>query len=123
MAKVLVVDDEQVMRRVLRKYLDKRGHDVLEAVDGIDALEKLENGGVSLALIDLMMPRMDGFELLRLAPTRFPDTAVIVISGIEKELDRAKKEFTMVAALGKPFEIDELDRAIRDALPGENLDD
>jgi CheY-like chemotaxis protein len=123
MAKVLVVDDEQVMRRVLRKYLDKGGHDVLEAVDGIDALEKLENGGVALALIDLMMPRMDGFELLRLAPTRFPDTAVIVISGIEKELDRAKEEFTMVAALGKPFEIDELDRAIRDALTGENLDD
>ena len=111
-----MVDDEPVMRSVLRRYLERQGHDVLEAVDGLDALETLAEGGVSLAILDLMMPRMNGFELLRLAPTKFPETAVIVISGLEKELTRAKGEFSMVAALSKPFEIQELESAVTEAL-------
>ena len=123
MATVLIVDDEQVIRHVLRRFLEKRGHLVVEAEDGVDALEKFAEGEVDLAIVDLMMPRMDGFELLRLLPTRFPDTGIIVISGVAKELERASGEFDVLAALGKPFELAELDSTIRRALPEETVDD
>jgi CheY-like chemotaxis protein len=62
---VLVVDDEQSLRRLLRLYLEKEGYTVLEADDGLDALSLLRRGGIDLALVDVMLPELDGFELLR----------------------------------------------------------
>jgi DNA-binding response OmpR family regulator len=64
-ARVLVVDDEHALRRLLRLYLEKEGYEVVEADDGLDALSLLRRGGIDLALVDVMLPELDGFELLR----------------------------------------------------------
>ena len=63
--RVLVVDDERALRQLLRLYLEKEGYEVIEADDGLDALSLLRRGGIDLALIDVMLPELDGFEVVR----------------------------------------------------------
>jgi len=64
-ARVLVVDDERALRRLLRLYLTKEGFAVTEAENGSDALSLLRRGGIDLALVDVMLPEVDGFEVVR----------------------------------------------------------
>jgi two-component system response regulator ResD len=64
-AQVLVVDDEYALRRLLRTYLEKDGFAVLEAENGHDALRLIRAGNVDAALVDVMLPGLDGFELVR----------------------------------------------------------
>jgi DNA-binding response OmpR family regulator len=64
-ARVLVVDDEKPLRRLLRLYLSKEGFAVTEAEDGAEALALLRRGGIDLALVDVMLPEVDGFEVVR----------------------------------------------------------
>ncbi len=62
---ILVVDDEKDLRDVLKLYLENAGYDVLEAENGKAALELVENTDISLMILDIMMPEMDGFELIK----------------------------------------------------------
>jgi DNA-binding response OmpR family regulator len=64
-ARVLVVDDEHALRRLLRLYLEREGYAVMEAGNGLDALSMLRQDNIDLALIDVMLPELDGFSLLR----------------------------------------------------------
>jgi DNA-binding response OmpR family regulator len=64
-ARILVVDDESAQRRLLRAYLSKEGYDVVEADNGVDALSLLKSGGIDVALLDVMLPELDGFEIVR----------------------------------------------------------
>ncbi|NLZ36626.1 MAG: response regulator transcription factor [Clostridiales bacterium] len=63
--KIMVVDDAAELRDVLRLYLENAGYEVVEAVNGFDALKCLESHNIDLMILDIMMPNMDGFELLR----------------------------------------------------------
>jgi DNA-binding response OmpR family regulator len=63
--RVLVVDDEHAVRRLLRLYLEREGYTVIEAGNGLDGLSILRSGGVDVALVDVMLPGLDGFEVLR----------------------------------------------------------
>ena len=64
-ARILVADDESAQRRLLRAYLSKAGYTVVEADNGLDALALLRGGGIDVALVDVMMPELDGFEVVR----------------------------------------------------------
>lgn len=79
----LVVDDYEKIRQRLTKALDERGISVVEAVDGLDALEKLRGGKkIDLLFTDIVMPRMDGFELcqaVRMSPEH-RDIPIIAVS-------------------------------------------
>lgn len=63
--RVLVVDDERPTRRLLRLYLEREDYTVLEADNGLDGLSLLRQGGIDVALVDVMLPGLDGFELVR----------------------------------------------------------
>ena len=65
MAKVLVVDDEPHIREVVRRFLTREGYDVIEAEDGAEALEKVGQEAPDIILLDVQMPQMDGFEVLK----------------------------------------------------------
>lgn len=83
--RVLVVDDERLNRTVLRAALTKQGHDVIEAVDGREALDRLAEGPIDVVLLDIVMPVMDGYAALE-AIKADPDLAhipVIIISGVD----------------------------------------
>ncbi|MGO8736002.1 MAG: response regulator [Terriglobia bacterium] len=79
--RVLLVDDEPLVRRSIAGYLVEAGYVVRVAVDGLDAIGKLREGSPALIISDLNMPRMSGFELLDVVRKRFPQIPVIVISG------------------------------------------
>ncbi len=80
--RVLLVDDEPLVRKLISRYLVAAGYVVRVAVDGLDAIGKLRAGPLDLIISDLKMPRMSGFELLEVVRKRFPQMPVIVISAL-----------------------------------------
>src|SRR6476469_3752291 len=77
-AKILVADDEQNLRRVLTALLRRDGHDVVQAANGVEAIEHL--GQVDVVITDLRMPGADGMEVLRTASAKHPHVPVIMIT-------------------------------------------
>lgn len=85
--KILVVDDERLIRNVIREYLENEKYEVFEAENGFDALRVLETNKVDLIILDIMMPRMDGFETLK-EIRKTKDTPVIMLSAMKEEEDK-----------------------------------
>lgn len=111
MAKILAVDDSASMRQMVSFTLQQAGHQVLEAVDGLKALELAKTGPVDLVLSDVNMPNMGGLELvqkLRTLPS-YQFTPILMLT-TESSIDK-KKEGKAVGATGwivKPFNPDQL---------------
>lgn len=80
-ARVLIVDDEPLMRRLVRSILLKEGYCVAQASDVKDALAKMAKSRFDIVITDICMPECDGFELLTAAKEKYPDTGVIVMTG------------------------------------------
>lgn len=115
MMRILVVDDDDDVREVLGYILRSEGHEVEEAVDGIDALEHLRSGSSpSLILLDLMMPRLDGEDFVRemRKDCRFAGTPVFIISGHDAASQKAA-ELEVAGCLVKPVELQRVLAAVR----------
>lgn len=114
---ILVVDDEEIARRNLEHVLNKEQYEVVTAVDGADALRKLEAHEFDVLVTDLKMASLDGMELLEKVNGRYPDIKVIVVTGfasISSAIEAVKKgAFDYIA---KPFKLDEVRNAVRKAL-------
>ncbi len=118
MARVLVVDDEAVIRRLVRLSLEQDGHGVTEAADGVEALLAIGPDGPDVMVLDLTMPRLDGWEVLgRLnAGGRSSDLPVIVLTAVDAEVDRIRGGVEgAVRYLTKPFSPDDLRKQVREA--------
>jgi PAS domain S-box-containing protein len=116
---VLLVDDEDSVRRVLAALIERLGYQVLSAADGIQALEvsRTHRGTIDLLITDIMMPRMHGRELSeRLAKTR-PETRVLFTSGYADDdiIERGLLD-PRTAFIQKPFSIEELAEKMRATL-------
>jgi DNA-binding NtrC family response regulator len=77
---ILVVDDEEMIRSLLERILEREGYRVVTAVDGVAALETLKLEKIDIVLSDMKMPRMNGFELLKAVKRDYPDKAVIIMT-------------------------------------------
>jgi CheY-like chemotaxis protein len=111
---VLVVDDVESVRRLIRRVLEHAGHRVLEAKDGVEALACLaENPAVELVLTDLRMPNMDGWELATHLAGRSPRVPVLFMSGFDEHL---ASDTVAGPVLPKPFTSQRLDELIRQVL-------
>ena len=114
--RVLVVDDEQSLRKVLAATLQREGYEVQVAVDGEEALAALDRDGADVVVTDLVMPRMDGLSLLRKVVARHPDVPVIVVTAhgrVDSAVEAMKAgAFDFVT---KPFENAELKAIIAKA--------
>jgi DNA-binding response OmpR family regulator len=77
LARILVVDDDPDIRLLLRLELSAEGHGIVEAGDGQAALAELERGGFDLVLLDIMMPVLDGWGVLRALPDDAPPVVVV----------------------------------------------
>ncbi len=116
MATILVVDDESSIRSSLGRFLQVKKHDVLEACDGIEALDALAAHEVDLAIVDLVMPRMNGLELIDRMRTEFADTQILVISAYPDVCELGDLEANVAGVLRKPFELKHLAEALDTAL-------
>lgn len=85
--KILVVDDEEMIREVLKEYLTADGHDVAEAADGQEAVEKCRLGGYDLIIMDVMMPKLDGLSAVK-EIRKNQDVPVIMLSARGEEYDK-----------------------------------
>jgi two-component system, cell cycle sensor histidine kinase and response regulator CckA len=87
MACVLVVDDEIAVRRFAARVLEREGYTVLEASDGAEAIEILRNGtgGVDVVVSDIVMPRLNGVELMQALAVARPELPVLLMSGYATE--------------------------------------
>lgn len=112
-ARVLVVDDEHSLRRLLRLYLEREGYEVLEADNGLDALSTLRRDGIDVALVDLMLPELDGFSLVRRIRERSA-LPIIVITARGEETNRiAGLELGADDYVVKPFSAPEVVARVR----------
>ncbi|MBQ3417928.1 MAG: response regulator transcription factor [Ruminococcus sp.] len=87
MAKLLIVDDEFRIRELIKKYAEYEGHKADEAEDGEQAVLKCKNNTYDLIILDIMMPKMDGFEAAA-AIRKFSSTPIIMLSAKGEEYDR-----------------------------------
>jgi DNA-binding NtrC family response regulator len=121
-AKVLVVEDDEVLRQLLIDVLSDLGHEVESAETGEDGLRAMEQDVYDVILLDINLPGMDGMDVLRLVPTRQPDTQVVMMTAFGT-VDTAVEAMKQGAFdyINKPFSTDELVLTIQRALEEKNL--
>ena len=116
---VMVTDDSVTVRKVTTRLLERNGYEVVTAKDGIDAIAKLEDFRPDVMLLDIEMPRMDGFEVATHVrhDSRLKDVPIIMITSRtgEKHRDRAF-DIGVNCYMGKPFQENELLSTIRELL-------
>jgi DNA-binding NtrC family response regulator len=119
--RVLVVDDEPVVRNGIQRALENRRMSTKLASRGQEALDLLEHQSFDLVLLDIRLPDMDGVAVLRQIRLRSPETAVIMITGYPT-IDSAVHCIKLGALdyLVKPFRLDDLDAALRKSLSRQN---
>ncbi len=113
--KILVVDDSKTIRRTAETLLTKEGCQVFTAIDGFDALSKIADHQPDLIFVDIMMPRLDGYETCSLIKHNkmFRETPVVMLSSKDGLFDRARGRIVgSEQYLTKPFTKDELLGAI-----------
>lgn len=113
--KILVVDDSKTIRRTAETLLSREGCQVFTAIDGFDALSKIADHQPDLIFVDIMMPRLDGYQTCSLIKHNkvFKDTPVIMLSSKDGLFDRARGRIVgSEQYLTKPFTKDELLGAI-----------
>jgi two-component system cell cycle sensor histidine kinase/response regulator CckA len=116
---ILLVEDEEGLRSLNARGLRSRGYSVIEASNGIEALEALEerDGAVDLVVSDVVMPEMDGPTLLREMRTRNPNLKIIFVSGYAEEaFDKSLPENEQFAFLPKPFALSALVAKVKETM-------
>jgi CheY-like chemotaxis protein len=105
---ILVVDDEELMRRFIVTFLSQLGYSSVTAMDGVDALAKMKGSKIDAVITDIKMPKMDGIILTREISTQYPGVPVMVMTAFDEEYSAATaislgaREFVK-----KPFSPDE----------------
>ncbi|MDR3344335.1 MAG: response regulator transcription factor [Oscillospiraceae bacterium] len=114
LSKIIIVDDDAYIRELVRALLRNNGFDACEAADGCDALAKIATENPELAIVDVMMPNMDGFELCRNLRQYYDNLPVLMLTA-KTGLSSKAKGFELGADdyLTKPFEGDELIMRVR----------
>jgi two-component system cell cycle sensor histidine kinase/response regulator CckA len=116
---ILLVEDEEGLRSLNARGLRSRGYSVIEASNGVEALEALEekDGDVDLVVSDVVMPEMDGPTLLKTMRERNPDLKIIFVSGYaEDAFEKSLPENQQFAFLPKPFTLSQLVAAVKETM-------
>lgn len=87
MSKILIVDDEEKIRLIIKKYAEFEGYDISEATNGMEAIEMCKENDYDLIILDVMMPELDGFSACK-EIKKFKDIPVIMLSARGEEYDR-----------------------------------
>ena len=107
--KILIVEDDPDIRKVLAMRLEINGYSVIEAEDGEQGLDKIKADKPDLVIMDLMMPKIDGFEACRMIrfDDKYKDIPIIVLSALNEQNEREKAiESGADAYFIKPFDLE-----------------
>jgi two-component system, chemotaxis family, chemotaxis protein CheY len=123
MPSVLIVDDEEAIRRLIRNTLEQAGYHVYEAADGKEGLSRYRQAPADLVIMDILMPDQDGLESILTLRREFPKARIMAITGgsdmigILNFLDVARM-LGACRTLQKPFEMQQLLDAVQSAIAG-----
>ncbi len=113
MSKILVVDDDSVMREMLKRYLSSKGYEVCLAEDAVSCIDEVDNFKPDMILLDIMMPGMGGIETLKEIKKIDPNIGVIMVTGLtDKELARRTFNLGAYDYIMKPFSLAHLDTVV-----------
>jgi DNA-binding response OmpR family regulator len=121
MKKILVIDDDEQMRNMLRRMLMQAGYEVIDAVDGSEGIRLFRQQPSDLVITDIFMPGKEGLQVIRELRKDFRDVRIIAMSGGSARIGEFSalplaKEFGAIDTLTKPFMREELLEAVRQAL-------
>ncbi|MEE8398539.1 MAG: response regulator [Desulfobacterales bacterium] len=118
--RILVIDDEPKMRKMLRQMLEKKGHDVIEAADGNEGVRSYRENLPDIVITDLIMPDKEGVETIIELRDAFPDVKIIAISGGGKNTPesylQSARELGAMRTFAKPINMTELTDAVDELL-------
>jgi DNA-binding NtrC family response regulator len=116
-SKILVVDDEDALRTVVSVGLTSKGYNVSTASDGDEAISELQKETFDLVLLDVKMPRMNGFEVLKFIKEKHPTTKVVMATGLGDLKDAIEsKKLGAEDFVGKPYDFVDLLTTIKRVL-------
>ena len=125
MPTVMIVDDEELVRNMIRKSLLRTGYKVIEAENGKKAMELVQEENIELVIADLVMPEKGGLELIIELKTLYPNIKKIAISGKlptdNESLTGLTDGFGVDAVFSKPFEIFDLLKVVKSLVPISDL--
>lgn len=116
MARILIVDDSQVIRELLTEYLSDQGHQVDSAIDGQYGIDQALAGDYDIILCDLHMPRKNGYQVFTEVTTARPTSRFIMTDSLPDELAQLAQEAGAYSCLTKPFDLAEVTRTIEQVL-------
>jgi len=119
MARILIADDEDSMRRLVARALAMDGHETVTAEDGAEALDRLarDAGQYDLLLTDIRMPVMDGIALALAVTRDFPEVTILLMTGFADQRERASNLDAIIHdVVVKPFSVADIRTAVADAL-------
>ena len=118
MAKILITDDSALMRAVLKNFISKEDHEVIEAQEGKDAIEKFKKEKPAMVFMDILMPNgLDGISAIKEIKKIDPQAKIVMVTSVkeQKEYDEATK-VGVKGYINKPFSKDEIIKALKDNL-------
>jgi CheY-like chemotaxis protein len=118
-ARILIIDDETTVRRLLCEVLKDIGHSLIGVSSGKEALRLLRQDPVDLVITDILMPDMDGLEITRLVHREFPTVKIIALSGGNPDIDYCEIARFLGAhdTLTKPVSVQQLRESVAKLLP------
>ena len=118
--KILVVDDEEIVRHTLEEFLTYLGHHADGVEDGLSGLRALEKGHYDAAIVDIRMPGLDGMSFLSRSKTMWPDLPIIIVTGHGSDETREEAMHAgAFAFLAKPFRFDDIKDLMEDICPSQ----
>ncbi len=116
--KLLIVDDDETILHILKRFFDARGYHVLAERDGLKAVERLRQEKPAVVLTDLKMPTFSGVDLIEFIRQNMRGTPIIVMTAYPHLFPAEKKDRDVEAYFLKPFDIDEMFSSVKRLLGG-----
>ena len=123
MARILVIDDEDMVRLVLRQTLEKAGHEIVEATTGVEGIARQKEQPADLVITDIIMPDKEGVETIIELRQADPDLKIIAMSGGGRigatDFLEVAKQYGATRTFSKPFDRKAMLEAVESCLKGE----
>lgn len=110
--RALIVEDDPAIRKLVEKLLTRKGIEIETAADGMRALEKLRSGTYSALVLDLMVPEVNGFEIIEFVKQNSPALPIAVVSAVSQQALTNLDLDVVKLVISKPFDVDEFTKAI-----------
>ncbi len=113
---ILLIEDDDVLRKIIEEFLEESEYVVLEAKDGLEGIEMINKEAFDLIITDVVLPYVSGIGVIKMAKTRCPEIPIICITGYGYFPEKLAEEEQADRIFHKPFEFKELAEAIKTLL-------